>query len=273
MAIQTRNNVRSRGKGPLTLVFAHGFGCDQHMWRLVEPTFAERYQTVMFDVVGCGQSELSAYDISKYSTLSGYAQDIIEIIDEFAEGPVVFVGHSVSAMAGVIAANMRPGLISAHVMVGPSPSYINDGDYVGGFTREDIDSLLETLESNYLGWSSSMAPVIMGAPGQPDLGVELTNSFCQTDPDIAKRFARVTFLSDNRPDVARTQAPSLILQCSDDIIAPVEVGLYLSQVIPDNQLVVIDNVGHCPHLSSPGPCITAIENFLGAIQGRTSNER
>jgi sigma-B regulation protein RsbQ len=273
MTTQTRNNVRSRGTGPLTLVFAHGFGCDQHMWRLVEPTFAERFQTVLFDVVGCGRSELSAYEISKYSTLKGYAQDIIEIIEEFAQSPVVFVGHSVSAMAGVLAANMRPGLIAAHVMVGPSPSYIDEGDYVGGFSREDIDSLLETLESNYLGWSSSMAPAIMGSPGQPELGVELTNSFCQTDPEIAKRFARVTFLSDNRADVARTQAPSLILQSSEDIIAPVQVGVYLSRVIPDNQLVVIDNVGHCPHLSAPVLCITAIENFIDGIRERIVDER
>ena len=271
MSVQIRNNVRVRGSGPATLVFAHGFGCDQHMWRLVEPAFSESYQTILFDVVGCGKSDLSAYDIARYSTLKGYAQDIIEIIGEFASGPVIFVGHSVSAMAGVIAANMRPGLIGAHVMVGPSPSYINDGDYFGGFSREDIDSLLETLESNYLGWSSSMAPAIMGAPGQPHLGVELTNSFCQTDPDIAKRFARVTFLSDNRSDVAKLQAPALIIQSSEDIIAPVEVGQYLHKVIPDNRLEVIENMGHCPHLSAPDLCINAIQSFIESVQSRIAD--
>ncbi|MFW9081939.1 alpha/beta fold hydrolase [Pseudomonas sp. P2757] len=271
MSVQVRNNVRVRGSGPATLVFAHGFGCDQNMWRLVEPAFSEGYQTVLFDIVGCGKSDLAAYDVARYSSLKGYAQDIIEIIEECADGPVIFVGHSVSAMAGVLAANMRPGLIGAHVMVGPSPSYINDGDYFGGFSREDIESLLETLESNYLGWSSAMAPAIMGAPEQPQLGVELTNSFCQTDPEIARRFARVTFLSDNRSDVAKLDAPALILQSNEDIIAPVEVGEYLHRVIPHSRLEVIDNVGHCPHLSAPDLCIDAIRSFLASVQDRIVN--
>lgn len=273
MSIQIRNNVRVQGSGPATLVFAHGFGCDQNMWRLVEPAFSERYQTVLFDIVGCGKSDLSAYEVTRYASLRGYAQDIIEIIEAFADSPVIFVGHSVSAMAGVLAANMRPGLIAAHVMVGPSPSYINDGDYFGGFSREDIESLLETLESNYLGWSSAMAPAIMGAPEQPLLGVELTNSFCQTDPEIARRFARVTFLSDNRSDVAKLDAPALIIQSNEDIIAPVEVGQYLHRVIPHSQLEVIDNVGHCPHLSAPDLCIDAIRSFLASVQGHIVNAR
>lgn len=262
MSVQARNNVVVKGQGPLTLVFAHGFGCDQNMWRLVEPTFAKRYRTVLFDMVGCGKSDVTAYDIEKYSTLDGYAADIVEIIEEFGEGPVVFIGHSVGAMAGAMAANLRRGLISAHAMVGPSPSYITDQDYPGGFSREDINALLTTLESNYLGWSSSMAPSIMGNPEHPELAVELTNSFCQTDPEIAKRFARVTFLSDSRADVVELREPVLVIQSSDDFIAPQAVGEYLTRVIPDCRLTLIQNEGHCPHLSQPEACIGAIGDFV-----------
>lgn len=270
MSVQARNNVVVKGQGPLTLVFAHGFGCDQHMWRLVEPTFAERYRTVLFDMVGCGQSDIDAYDIDKYSSLAGYASDIVEIIQEFGEGPVVFIGHSVGAMAGAMAANLRPGLIRAHAMVGPSPSYITDSDYPGGFTREDIDALLSTLESNYLGWSSAMAPSIMGNPDRPELGAELTNSFCQTDPDIARRFARVTFLSDSRADVRELREPVLVIQSTDDFIAPMAVGQYLTGAIADCRMVVVENEGHCPHLSQPAACIDAIDTFLEQIIGHVS---
>lgn len=268
MSVQARNNVVVRGQGPLTLVFAHGFGCDQNMWRLVEPTFARHYRTVLFDMVGCGNSDVSAYDIDKYSTLEGYADDIVEIIQEFGEGPVVFIGHSVGAMAGAMAANRSPGLIGAHAMVGPSPCYITDADYPGGFSRDDIDALLATLESNYLGWSSAMAPSIMGNPEHPELGVELTNSFCQTDPDIAKRFARVTFLTDSRADVRELREPVLVIQSSDDFIAPKAVGQYLTEAITDCRMVVIENEGHCPHLSQPAACIDAIQTFLTQTCGR-----
>ncbi len=248
------------------MVLAHGFGCDQNMWRLLAPAFEDRYRTVLFDHVGSGSSDLSAYDRRKYGTLHGYAHDLLEIIEEFAEGPVVFVGHSVSAMIGLLAAIEAPERFAAQVMVGPSPCYINDGDYVGGFTRADIDNLLETLESNYLGWSSSMAPAIMGAPGQPELGVELTNSFCRTDPEIAKHFARVTFLSDHRADLARSKTPALILQCSDDLIAPQSVGQYMQRTLPLSTLHVIENVGHCPHLSAPSASVAAIEGFLQRLE-------
>jgi len=264
MSVQTRNNVKSSGSGPLTMVFAHGFGCDQNMWRWIEPSFSSGYQTILFDLVGCGKSDISAYDVDKYSTLDGYASDVIDVIDHFANGPVVFIGHSVSAMIGAIAANRRPGLVSAHVMIGPSPSYINEGTYPGGFSRDDIDSLLTTLENNYLGWSSAMAPVIMGSPDQPELAIELTNSFCQTDPEIAKRFARVTFLSDNREDVAKLSAPVLILQSTDDFIAPVPVGEYLAEVVPVNRLEIINNSGHCLHLSQPQACIASIQRFISS---------
>jgi len=247
------------------MVFIHGFGCDQSMWRYLAPAFQHRFKTILFDLVGSGSSDLSAYDRSKYDSLHGYAADLLEIVDEFADGPVLLVGHSVSAMTGMLATIEAPERFAAHVMVGPSPCYINSEDYVGGFTRPDIDDLLRTLESNYLGWSSTMAPAIMGAPDQPELGVELTNSFCQTDPEIAKHFARVTFLSDHRADLPKARTPTLILQCSDDIIAPRSVGEYMQRAMPAATLRVIDNVGHCPHLSAPSASTAAMEDFLRAI--------
>ncbi|WP_144142036.1 alpha/beta fold hydrolase [Paraburkholderia sp. BCC1884] len=266
MSITQRNNVRISGSGKRTMVLAHGFGCDQSMWRLLAPSFHDDYRTVLFDHVGSGASELAAYDFHKYDSLRGYADDLIEIINHVAPPePVVFVGHSVSAMIGLIASLRAPHLFAAHIMVGPSPCYVNDGDYVGGFEREDLEDLLHTLEGNYLGWSSSMAPVIMGAPEQPELGVELTNSFCRTDPEIAGQFARVTFLSDHRALLPRLAAPTLILQCSDDIIAPRAVGEYMQRTIPGSTLHVIDNVGHCPHLSSPGASAAAMSGFLAPL--------
>jgi sigma-B regulation protein RsbQ len=262
MTIRQRNNVHVTGEGPATIFFAHGFGCDQSMWRLLAPNYAKHFRIVLFDLVGSGSSELSAYDKAKYNSLDGYASDIRELVEEFGQGPAIFVGHSVSAMIGMLAALPTPSLFAAQIMVAPSPSYINDGDYQGGFDRADIDSLLETLESNYLGWSSSMAPAIMGAPGQPALGDELVNSFCRTDPEVAKQFARVTFLSDHRSDLPKSLAPTLILQCTDDIIAPLGIGAYMQREMPDAELVIVDNVGHCPHLSAPGPCSLAMDQFL-----------
>jgi sigma-B regulation protein RsbQ len=262
VSIQKRHNVHVSGKGPATMVFVHGFGCDQSMWRLMAPAFEDRYRVVLYDLVGSGASDLSAYDRQKYGTLHGHASDLLDIIDAHAEGPVVLVGHSVSSMIGALAAVQAPARFSALAMVGPSPCYINDGDYIGGFTRADIDGLLDTLEGNYLGWSSTMAPAIMGAPEQPQLGAELTNSFCRTDPDIAKHFARVTFLSDHRADLPRITTPTLILQCSDDLIAPVSVGEYMHRAIAGSTLHIIDNVGHCPHLSSPSASVDAVDAFL-----------
>jgi sigma-B regulation protein RsbQ len=265
MSITQRNNIQSSGSGKQTLVLAHGFGCDQSMWRYLVPSFHDDFRTVLFDHVGSGSSDLSAYDFNKYDSLDGYADDLIDIIREVGEEPVVFVGHSVSAMIGLIASLKAPHLFAAHVMVGPSPCYVNDGDYIGGFTRGDIDDLLSTLESNYLGWSSTMAPVIMGAPDQPELGIELTNSFCRTDPEIAGQFARVTFLSDHRALLTRSSTPTLILQCSDDVIAPRAVGDYMHRMLPASTLSIIDNVGHCPHLSSPRASFAAMNAFLGPM--------
>jgi sigma-B regulation protein RsbQ len=263
MSVQLRNNVNVMGQGPVTLVFAHGFGCDQNMWRFMAPRFAERFKVVLFDLVGNGESDLSAYYSGKYESLNGYASDLLELVKEFGgPGPVIHVGHSVSSMIGVLADLREPGHFAAHVMIGPSPCYINDGDYVGGFTREDITSLLNTLESNYFGWASTMAPAIMGAPGQPKLGEELAHSFCRASPEISKQFARVTFTSDNRDEVARLPTKTLILQCSDDFIAPLEVGQYLDRVMPDSTLRVIENIGHCPHMSAPDACIAAIDEFI-----------
>jgi sigma-B regulation protein RsbQ len=262
---RARNNVQVAGEQTITMVFAHGFGCDQNMWRLLAPSFEQRFRTLRFDHVGSGKSDLSAYDRAKYGSLHGYAHDINELLDEFVPGPAIFVGHSVSAMIGMLADLERPGRIIGHVMVGPSPCYVNDGDYVGGFEREDIDELLATLKSNYLGWSSNMAPVIMGAPDRPEFGAELTNSFCQTDPEIAEHFASVTFLSDHRSDLPRLHTPSLILQCSEDIIAPVAVGEYMHRVLPRSTLRIIDNVGHCPHLSAPSASAAVIEDFLHGL--------
>jgi sigma-B regulation protein RsbQ len=263
MNLQQRNNVQVMGHGRATLVFSHGFGCDQAMWRFLAPHCADRFKVVLYDLVGAGNSMIEAYDRDKYATLNGYAQDLTELIRAFATGPVILVGHSVSAMIGVLADRQTPGLIAAHVMIGPSPCYVDSDGYVGGFSEEDVHSLLDTLDSNYLGWSSTMAPVIMGAPGQPALGEELTNSFCRTDPEIAKQFARVTFLSDNRQDVEGLTTPTLILQSTEDLIAPVAVGDYLHAALPNSTLKLVDNVGHCPHLSAPAACSDAMDDFLG----------
>jgi sigma-B regulation protein RsbQ len=257
-----RNNVQVLGDGTDPMIFAHGYGCDQNMWRYLTPSFRDRYRIILIDLVGCGRSDLSAYDRTKYGTLAGHAEDVLEVLAAVSNEPAVFVGHSVSAMIGVLAAVKAPERFSAQVMIGPSPHYLNDGDYVGGFTRADIDSLLDTLDSNYLGWASAMAPTIMGAHERPELSEELKNSFCATDPEIAKHFARVTFLSDNRADLPKLKTRSLIVQCSDDIIAPIQVGQYMQAVLPNSTLRVVENVGHCPHMSSPRAIVDAMNDFL-----------
>ena len=262
MNVRLRNNIQIIGTGSTTIVFAHGFGCDQNMWRYLIPSFKDRFKIVLFDLVGSGKSDLSAYDFRKYESLHGYAADLIEIIDDVTDQPIIFVGHSVSATIGLIASAGSPEKFKCQIMIGPSPCYVNDGDYIGGFSRADVEELCDTIDSNYLGWSSTMAPAIMGSPEQPELSVELTNSFCRTDPEIAKHFARVTFLSDHRDALAKSTTPTLILQCSDDFIAPRTVGEYMQKAMSDAELCIIDNVGHCPHLSSPEASTHAIENYL-----------
>ena len=258
-----RNAVRVSGvTGGRPIVFAHGFGCDQGMWRFVAPDFEVDHRVVVFDQMGFGESDLSAYDSDRYASLRGYAADLVEICRELELTDVVFVGHSVSAMIGVLAYRQAPELFGALVMVGPSPRYVDDGDYTGGFSRSDIAGLLDSLESNHLGWSAQMAPVIMGNPDRPDLAEELTSSFCRTDPGVASRFARITFLSDNRADLAAVAVPTLVLQCSDDVIAPEVVGRYVHEAIPGSVFTKLAATGHCPNLSAPEETTAAIRAFL-----------
>ena len=263
MNVLARNNVKQYGDlSAQPMLFAHGFGCDQNMWRFLVPAFEKTHRVVVFDYVGFGESDHAAWDERRYATLDGYAEDVLEICRELDLVDVVFVGHSVSSMVGVLAANDEPERFDCLVLVGPSPRYVDDDGYSGGFTRDDIAGLLESLESNYLGWSSTMAPVIVGNPERPELGEELTNSFCRTDPEIAAHFARVTFLSDNREDLASVQAPTLVLQCSQDAIAPQAVGEYVHERIPRSELVLMRATGHCPNLSAPDELISEIRAFL-----------
>ena len=262
MTISERNNVRITGRGRRPMLFAHGFGCDSTMWRFVTPDFEVDHRVITFDQVGHGGSELSAYDPARYESLNGYAEDVVEICRALDLTDVVFVGHSVSAMTGVLAAQMAPELFDALVMVGPSPRYVDDEGYTGGFSRGDIQGLLDSLEANHLGWSTTMAPLIMGNPDRPELGQELTNSFCRTDPAIARQFARVTFLSDNRADLASVAVPTLVLQCSEDVIAPEAVGEYVHENVPGSVLTRLTARGHCPHLSAPDETVAAIRAFL-----------
>ena len=266
--VRTRNHVRVSGvPGGPVVVLAHGFGCDQNMWRLVVPALAERFQVVLFDHVGAGNSDLSAWDPQRYAGLDGYADDVRELLHGLDLGPVTFVGHSVSSMIGVLAAVRESALFAQLVLLTPSPCYVDDGAYRGGFSAEDIEELLESLDSNYLGWSGAMAPVIMGNPERPDLGEELTNSFCRTDPAIAASFARATFLSDNRADLSAVKVPTLVVQCTDDAIAPRGVGEFVRAAIAGSELVTLDATGHCPQLSAPQATATAIAEFTAAGRG------
>ncbi len=262
MSTFERHNINIVGTGGKTMLLAHGFGCDQVMWRFLVPAFQNDYRIVLFDHIGAGKSDLSQYSRDKYATLDGYAQDVLDIIDAVSGAPVIFIGHSVSAMIGVLAANKRPSAFERLVLVGPSPRYLNDDGYIGGFTSADIDSLLQTLDENHLGWSRAMAPVIMKNEDRPELASELEESFCRTDPEIAKHFARVTFLSDNRADLSKVTVPSLVLQCSDDSIAPQGVGEFVHRHLPGSTLVNLRATGHCPHLSSPAETIEAIKHYL-----------
>jgi sigma-B regulation protein RsbQ len=257
-----RNNVQEAGNGPRAMMFAHGFGCDQNMWRFVAPAFEADFRTVLFDHVGAGRSDLSAYEPQKYASLQGYADDVVEIGRALGLKDAVFVGHSVSAMIGALASIKAPDLFESLIMVGPSPRYIDEGDYQGGFTAPQIEELLASLDDNHMGWSAAMGPAIMGNTDRPELGQELTNSFCRTDPEIAKQFARVTFQSDNRGDLARVPARTLVLQCKEDIIASEQVGQYVHRHLPQSDLVVLDATGHCPNLSAPEQVVSAIRAWL-----------
>jgi sigma-B regulation protein RsbQ len=261
--ILSRNNVRIFGSGTQPMMFAHGFGCDQNMWRLVTPAFEDEYRIVLFDYVGSGKSDLAAYDPERYSRLEGYADDILDICHALDLHDVILVGHSVSSMVGVLAANREPERFDRLILVGPSPRYVNDPpEYVGGFERADIEGLLEMMDKNYIGWANFLAPAIMKNPERPELGEELTESFCSTDPVIARRFAEATFFADNREDLSRLRVPSLVLQCSDDMIAPDAVGEYVHRNLAGSQLRRMKATGHCPHMSHPEETIEAIRDYL-----------
>jgi sigma-B regulation protein RsbQ len=264
MDVLRRNNVRVSGKGTQPLLFAHGFGCDQNMWRFITPDFEDDYKVVLFDYVGSGQSDLSAYDAMRYGKLDGYAQDVLEIIRALDLRDVIFVGHSVSSMIGVLAANEEPSRFDRLILIGPSPRYINDSPYVGGFERKDIEGLFEMMDRNFVGWANFLAPAIIKNPDRPELGQELTDSFCSTDPVIARRFAEATFLADNREDLARVTVPSLIMQCSDDMVAPTEVGEYLHRELKGSTLRQMNATGHCPHMSDPEETVTLMKEYLGS---------
>ncbi len=251
------------GRGTQPMLFAHGFGCDQHMWRFVTPAFEDDYRIVLFDYVGAGKSDISAYDAERYSTLEGYTRDVLDIVHALDLHEVIFVGHSVSSMVGILAANREPNRFADLILIGPSPRYINDPpSYTGGFERADIDGLLDTMDRNYIGWANYLAPAIIANPDRPELAAELTESFCSTDPVIARRFAEATFFADNRADLAAVTVPSLILQCSDDIIAPAEVGAYVSRELPRSTFRQMKATGHCPHMSDPEETIEVMKDYL-----------
>ncbi|HEX8398350.1 MAG TPA: alpha/beta hydrolase [Pyrinomonadaceae bacterium] len=265
--ILVRNNVRVSGRGTQPVLFAHGFGCDQNMWRFVAPDFEEDYKIVLFDYVGSGKSDPNAYKPERYGDLQGYAQDVLEICDALALEDVIFVGHSVSSMIGVLAAIERPELFKNLILVVPSPCYINHPpDYVGGFDRADIEGLLDMMDKNYIGWASFLAPVIMKNDDRPELGQELESSFCSTDPRIARRFAEATFYSDNRADLPKVKTPSLIIQVTDDAIAPVSVGEFLHKNLAESTLNLMDASGHCPHMSHPQETVEIIKNYLNTVR-------
>lgn len=260
--ILKRNNVKISGQGSRYMMFAHGFGCDQNMWRFVTPAFEKEYKIILFDYVGAGKSDLREYNRERYGSLNGYALDILEICETLNVRDIVFVGHSVSCMIGVLAAIREPDYFSQLVLVGPSPSYINEPSYKGGFERRDIEELLDTMDKNYIGWANFLAPAIMKNPDRPELSSELSDSFCSTDPVIARQFAAATFFSDNRRDLVRLTKPALIMQCSDDLLAPLEVGEYLHANIADSTLRIMKATGHCPHMSHPEETISIMKAYL-----------
>ena len=264
-SVLKRNNVTVIGDGKQVMLFAHGFGCDQRAWKFIVDAFTEDYKVVLFDYTGSGRSDISQYKQDKYNSLDGYVQDVLDICQTLQLKDVIFVGHSVSSMIGLLAAVQHPGFFSKLVFIGPSPHYLNAAGYNGGFDRVDLENLFDFMDSNYMGWSSAIAPAIMGNPERPELGEFLSDSFCSTDPDIARNFARVTFFSDNRDDLPKLKVKSLTLQCSEDIIAPFEVGNYVFQNTPGNEFVLLKATGHCPHISEPAETIRAIKSYLNSV--------
>jgi sigma-B regulation protein RsbQ len=268
--VLTRNNVKVTGSGSQPILFAHGFGCDQNMWRYVAPSFEEDYRVIVFDYVGSGGSDLSAYDSARYATLDGYAQDILDICEALDLHDVILVGHSVSSMVAVLAANREPERFAQLLLIGPSPRYVNDGAYIGGFEHADIDGLLQMMDTNYVGWANFLGPAIMKNPERPELAEELTGSFCSTDPKLARRFAEVTFFADNRSDLQHVRVPTLIMQCADDMIAPEVVGKYTHEAIPGSEFRQMEATGHCPHMSHPEETIRIMREYLQTVDSSTA---
>lgn len=261
-----RNNVRVFGRGRQPMLFAHGFGCDQNMWRLITRAFEDEYRIVLFDYVGHGKSDRKEYDPSRYASLNGFARDILDIVHELDLRDVVLVGHSVSAMIGVLAANAEPDRFARLVMVSPSPRFINDPpDYIGGFERPDIENLLDMMDKNYVRWAGSLAPLVTGNEDRPELAAELNDSFCSTDQIVARQFADVTFMADNRADLTRVTVPSVVLQVADDALAPRSVGEFVARTTPGSTYVELAATGHCPHLSHPKETITAMREYLAGV--------
>lgn len=263
--VLVRNNVKVFGRGTQPMLMAHGFGCDQNMWRFVAPRFQDRYRVVLFDYLGMGGSDHGAYEPQRYGHLSAYAEDLVEIGRALDLNDAVLVGHSVSSMIGALATLQAPGMFSQLIMVAPSPCYFNDDGYAGGFERADLEGLLDMMDRNYIGWAAQLAPTIMKNVERPELTEELQHSFCSTDPVVAKRFAEATFLSDNRSDLPRLTTPALILQCADDALAPVEVGRYMHARMPGSTLHYLTATGHCPHMSHPDETAVAIDDYLSAL--------
>lgn len=270
--VRIRNNIKVKGKGSQPMLFAHGFGCDQNMWRFVTPAFEEAFSTILFDYVGAGHSELSAYDARRYGQLEGYAQDVLDVCAALDLEEVVFVGHSVSSIIGILAALREPERFARLILIGPSPRYINDPpDYIGGFEKEELEGLLEMMDKNYIGWANFLAPVVMKNADRPELSRELEESFCSTDPTVARQFAQVTFFSDNRDDLPQVTVPSLILQCTEDAIAPDAVGEYMHRHLPGSTLYRMQATGHCPHMSHPEETIEAIQAYLAEHGSRKNS--
>lgn len=262
MSIERKLNARVKGDGSPTLVFIHGYGCDQNMWRFVAPAFADRHRCLLYDLMGMGGSDYSSYDLSNYASLEAHAGDLEALLDAMDIKDAVLVGHSVGATIACLTALRGSERIRALALVAPSPSFINDGDYVGGFDRESIEGLIGLMEQNFLGWTEQVAPVISGQEADGATTEELSESFCRTDPKIAKHFGRVTFLADHRKEMSQVALPTLILQCRADALAPVEVGQWLEARMAQGRMEIIEATGHCPHMTDPEKTIGALRGFL-----------
>ncbi|MBE7941559.1 MULTISPECIES: alpha/beta hydrolase [Ramlibacter] len=263
--LRQRFNVTVHGDGPVTLLFVHGLGCNQSMWRFVAPHFEDRFRVVMMDLMGCGRSDWSAWEPGRYATLDGHAQDLIAVAQAFAGPHTVLVVHSVATMIGLLADLKAPPLFAAHAMFAPSPCYLNEGGYTGGFERETLAALLEMLDNDGATFAGRMAPVIMGESHPPGYAREIEDAFCATLPEAFRQFARATFEGDFRARLPQLVKPVLVLQCTEDVVAPRSVGEYMATTLPDARLVLVPTQGHVPQMADPTRCIQALEDFLEGL--------